>query len=659
MNKVTIFFACVGLFIFFIFSAVFCRSGYSEKQRIIYNNVLSDIITSMPRPINTAEYNSYSRIDCFSKDLDNLKEENAPDWKVKINSDFNLLTLPEEGLTFAELIKRAEETHDANVYLYLASRAGLKYPHTFQNHEYPFHFIHNGKKWLQAAIDKGRPGADFLLGVLNIQEKRLFTGLPAAVELDFEHLPTAQDYDYLLNIAGYDAFRELIRQGDFELYKTLQFFEPHLYMSPLKDDMKAALTKQVEKGDKTAKRHLAELNLIPLSKMDITRNIEEEKKGLPTKSCLRWLAMYEMALNSTRELKSLADEGDIRAMYSWLKYGLRFEAKYDVRIWRDIFNFSDILIRKGYADILESVAGISPLERVVFSDFPWGILGRYYSEDSIRKVANEAENVLRERKDVKMAYYSFLFRFDSLTDTELKLWLDESMNPFLRMYGMHRRVLERFTKQEDKKRVVDYLEKQALAGYPEAKLALADIWNRGIMGERNEQKVLSLLEEVWRDCQKYNAELEVYSEVNDTVSWLLRSSTTAEECIVELMELYLSASPAIRNETRAFQLAKEYANYSETGYKSHGSRFFLLGQLYEKGIGIPPDKDKAIACYKQGVSLLEEASSALALVDLYGREGKVVENDIARIAEQEKRSNRGESPTFKKLKKAINSLQTR
>lgn len=582
-------------------------SDYGENQRLIYHKVLTDLMPDRPMRLHSYEVGG-DEYKGYARKLASLRNKKAPDWSVELGKTFDFLKQPVEGLTEVELIERVGLAQDADDCLYLATMAGRK-------EASPFDVLYHGKKWLKKAAGMGRPGADFILQVLLAQENRLpvpLSCLKKGAGEPGDRLVPSCEGQYIQSLPGYEDFKALMEQGDVALYKVLRFFEPGASATPLDEAIKTALKEKGDKGDKVARRQLAELELTSPFAMNFRVNVG--KKGEEDFSEKR--AQYESYLGASRELQKWAGEGDLQAMYAWMSYGLRFERTYDPQTWHDIFAFSDRLVGKGYVNVLRQLKN-ETTHSMVFFLFPWGLLNQYYSANSVAKMEQAASASLIRRKDFTYLYNDLIGHFfwgaNSLGREKLDWLLDDMMTPFLQVYGAYKKLLERFLDPQDQNRVRTYVEKQAGRGYPEAKLALADIWNQGAFGARDVNKALELWKEIWRDVKKYNTELKVYceSKSEDGISIAFELSDTASECLAELVTFYLSRE----NEAAVLSLAREYAGMPamESELKDKGCHFFLPGRLYELGIGTTPDRGKAIEYYKRGVRLSGEHASYEAL----------------------------------------------
>ncbi len=628
------------------------NNSYSKKQRKIFNNILNYAVHERPLNINTIEVISNEKYRKYNKELNLLKEKRAPDWNVKIGTDFNPIHLSGDALTGPELKQNVEELHNADTCLYLATQGNV---------DYPFDLLYIGKKWLKKAADMGRPGASFLLEMVLEQERRLPEPLPL---LNRQHLyddaPSAT-VEYLSHLRGYDEFVKLIGLGDFELYKVAQFFEPGIGDSNLAEEMRRALKIKAAKGDRTALRNSAELELRPLSFMNITRTLQNggiETPDIP----LKWRSMYKRALTATSTLKGLANDGDIPSMHLWLKYGLRFEDGYDYKTWRNIFDFTDILLRQGYADVLKVMKIPYLYDSGWFEYFPWGLVKSSYTEASSISTGTRCLEELKKRGDddvlfreiVTHALKDKLETDDERNDAIRPPRLTDEMAAYLQLYGIQRLLLELpLLHQDDRSNIMDFLNRQAVNGYPEAELALGDIWKRGVTGKSDFKKARSFFEQAWRKCAKYNTNIIVfYKDENEIVKNF--PSNTATECMIELMDMYLIKENSLLYEKKAFDLVKEYINIYGANKKYLGASFFLLGQLYEKGIGTDPSKEKALECYLQGINSDDDIYCYTAICEL-SKKIKLSERATQILKNRKNLDSSTESKTTRRLKTILNT----
>lgn len=577
-------------------------SSYSEQQRKIWNEQMDlcpkdnyDYFTDFPasQSIPFDENDISNIIEQKTKESLELQSVSAPDWNVKPNDAPAPATLPMEGMTRGELLSYAEKSNNPDAFLLLCR----------ENLHGLFQQIKFRRSCLKKAAELGRPGAEFLLRVLDAKEKEL------GFVNNYDEA-TPEHAQYIFKLPGYPEFQKLIDAGDFELYMTLLSLQPGIYLAETGNRLEQSLEQKARGGDTTAQRQLGEYGFINLG-TKIRTIIEEMNR--PRGEFILWIAektnqffpkwegirttvntspaMDKLSLSSAW-LKKAAEAGDLSAMHLWLEYGMGSSPKCDKQQWLDIFTFYDRLLEAGYAKTMD----LASFEENN-NEKSMQIVRRYYSPASLSKISGECKAALFKRGADQETCWNILettWNENSRQNNIALLDQIQRLNPgFLLSYGNYAEILPLIRDGEVKQHLAGTIKGMADDGDPLAMYALADMLEQGLTGTPDpgdQEKALLLLERAWPLCQKYNDRFD---------SKASPSSSLAKLIVEQLMKAYLVKQTSPDNHRKAFDLARQYLAFTDHYFPFHNNvAAFYMSLMYQKGYGTAKDPEKAEHYYR-------------------------------------------------------------
>lgn len=177
--------------------------------------------------------------------------------------------------------------------------------------------------------------------------------------------------------------------------------------------------------------------------------------------------------------------------------------------------------------------------------------------------------------------------------------------------------------QEAMRLVVRLYTHAATKGHVQAKFNLAKMYELGVGVSANPSKSLELLREAAdADCAKAWAALGWAFGHGEMVELDAdKSETCYEQAIMRghipsatnLAYLYLFGAKASEKETKLLQII---GHLEEAARDDHAGAFYILGRMYESGIGGSVDIQKAIGYYEKGAKL-GHGASVRQLITLY------------------------------------------
>lgn len=569
---------------------------YSEQQRKHWNEFIA-LLPSEKYFFAEKPDREASNLDSETKQLTakrllenirHLQQTSAPDWKIQ-PAHAPDPSLPLDGMTPHELRRYAETNGDPEAYLTLC--------HTIEYSK----SLSKKKNDLQKAADANRPGADFLLRVLEAEPKQS------------PFLTDKKTTNYIFDLPGYSAFKTLIDAGDFTLYKTLFFLNEDIHSTPIGKELKATLHRKAKQGDAIAQRQLAEYIILPLitgSNWDLANTIEREQ-GKPSylistinkigKDYIsNWKPISDSATSSptldelvqaSESLKKAAAQGDIRAMALWIRYGTNLYPHFREKDWEDTLLYTNRLIQAGYFPIVKDIwPDIGSLPRSM------QIALAYYSPASVKQTSFAIYQALLARN-----YYQHIASYiqatlTTNTDEENLHLLAElrQLNPehFCLMMGCLPE--ESYSKRPEN---FDYfhnlisrldnpdgpLEKTA-----HAHLHYFRALSFPLQAQEELKKAIQLLEQAFSQTVEHNIPIKNIS---------LRT-----DIMLELIELYSFAGqePTPENKAQFFTLARQYLTH-EDSYSPMAPAIanLLMAIAYNKGYGTSIDNKLAAHHYQQ------------------------------------------------------------
>lgn len=586
--------------------------GQSEELRRLWNHCLADNQEKegpkFGETIRTLKENSRD----YYNQIIHIDEKHKAPWQVTIPEDTDISLLPLEGLTEAELLYLAYKNQHVGACL----KMGVK---KYSN--FVFYSIRMQKKWFSKARDLGRPGADFLLEVVTEQENQLPNFMPR-----FRNSP---DASYIEQLPGYPQFRELILQGDFELYETLMALEPDADYLGLQHGLAISLKAKAEQGDTIAQRQLGQLGL---SKRNLTEDIRSElnrPRGAIIQMLSKWISIdtkvnkspsWDEALKSVEWLEKAADAGDLQAMYLWLKNGIGLYRKYDRKTWDKLFTYWNQLMQAGYQQTMKDVYFANhPLlgsQENVVSSISWHIIASKYSQEEMKRISKQIGANFEKRSNSHDIFQSPEELLEQTKQNKTLSNRSSAANSFddRLFYSLAR--LSRFFINATPD-AADLFRNMADQGEPAAQYMVADAMLKKSTIDQNILEARDLLEKAWPAIQKYNTDYTIAGKPTPQNSRFVYSVSTAKMVFDRLIGLYTSPNSPAYDSNKAFALANQYLGYQDLVLMTQLSSFlnterlrvknahYYMGLMHERGMGTKQNIDKALDYYRQGADIQE------------------------------------------------------
>ncbi len=611
--------ACTALVVFFIHMGSEDDYGetYAEQQRFLFNTWLYE----------SGKEKSNDSDTCINH-IRQLQADSAPDWAVTITPEPVLPDLPLEGLTWNELRQRAQ--WDADTCLQL-----LK----FCKEDFTMldgYFLTRARRHILAAVQLNRPGADFLLKLVDKAKE----AYPAKINIT--------------EIEGYKEFEQLIRQGDYRLYQALAYiFEADYYKYFLYAVEQSAQSPSFHNG-LSRERILGEFFFSQYTdSTDLQEAINTEIiecQDTPSKSFFKKITFYisgwfalessSKAYSETQKhaeiasqyLREAAKQGDLHAMSLWMTKWVPLLNYCDRETWDDILLFTDTLLEKGNADFLyfilktwefrEDPTAYAPMIPVIF-----------YSMPSVEKRYADISTALLKRGDLRILQHLLVFKMSSFGVDSIYLCLQDqdgmhSLSSFLpENFILIPNVYLALLKERDQTlryRLIAAIRKEAESGNPRAMLALADLVNSSVEKERYKGELHDLLNKIPQTVEKNNNDrIIIFDEEGNSQPIAFNKPLTVKiHAEKTLFRYYLNGNLDKQNAQKAFQIAESI--YNDQSIEDFPQKFYYMGIVHERGIGTAQNLSLAIQYYLEGMRAKSDECEQ-ALNDLYKKSWGILE----------------------------------
>lgn len=416
-------------------------SGYSEEQRELWNERLK-IFPAICQPglnpdqqgpftlqtnanlfqifsgqtsdhINEYIRNKIDHDYVLKQQQTNLRDRLAPDCDFAVHPPSSQGGgVPTEGLPLPTLKKLADEGNWEACYYYLLRQES----EVDSNREK--HFIQMSREeqslviyYLALAARTNHAASVFLLRYIQEVNKIMFEKnrqLAPAHKPPGKNLLSEILYPSLDSVAGYEDFRQQLFQGDILSYIMLEYLTPGNIHAPEKEQLCRILLQQEKQGDSRAPGKLARILFAQFQQKSLYAHINEKetRKRLDSlvsriplvskcslkhqdivKSYLvKWgiftpndCAGWKDYCEASRFAYKSAQQGDLTAMYLWLRFGLNSLDSFTREEWENISVFSRRLLDVGYIPFLELMSQ----HRSRTTSRLHNVLNSYYSRKSL------------------------------------------------------------------------------------------------------------------------------------------------------------------------------------------------------------------------------------------------------------------------------------
>lgn len=562
-------------------------SGYSEEMRHLWNE----------RQLAKEQESGFEIIELIESRMRHLQLSSAPEWSININVPPDLSSLPLSGMTDEELAYLANEKNDSEACLQLVQNILCT---SF------YHRYEERKKWLQKAIELKRPGADFLLNVLN--------------ELGVNKKTNdSESDDYIKKLPGYEDFYARVRSGDFMLYQTLIIIDHNFFDRDLVYELELCLDSQMNEGSLTAGKRVVNLYLMH-ALYDL---YSEDNNSLWDRFLSRLPFDFGSSDNGSERIRKkymkycmeAAERGDLEAMHLFLSLSYLGNSPYDRKTWEACVKYMNCLIEFGFAHY---VYWASRME--TDNSSMWSF---YYSADSIKHISAKVRNEPNRRGYVRSLFFGLWEdKWKTKTSHEKIEFIGKikEVRPSIlltRVYAMDYLLYEE--KDEDvRNAIICILRDLSGSGDMVAMSLLGCIYANGIVIDKDADLACRLLEGAWLLCREHNFMHTIDGEYGESMASII---------VEKLMKLYMAKDLKTNNYQRAFELAQEFYSYRDKWACGVSlSRCYYMGYVHEHGIGTEINLDQAISFYREGLKN-GEVRSIRALGSLY-EQGRGVEKNL-------------------------------
>ncbi len=485
---------------------------------------------------------------------------------------------------------------------------------SFQRDVMSWRIAHDMKYWLDQAFIAKRPGALFLKHFGNIRTKQIVE----SVEImgDGIHIKGWPLPDYT-TLPGYEEFRHCVQDGDWLAYRVMESLMSYYHENPFRSGLKEALRKKAQAGEVRAMEQFASLCFdrdIFEMKRDILADMNSSFLSKNLISILpkdkqydvrRWLiSMGLLDVNRTATVEDFreaaefsrkaAQHGSLAGMYYWLFYGQLTRNYFSSEDWETMLLYDKCLLEHVYIPYVRNIDIFGGFARSSRFLHPTDV---YYDSTSRRQCEQQARMQLLLRGEPQKNNFP---DFARKSVRELQSTLGEAIS----LYGADS-VLENVLSnrnlwkgsQEKQAIIANKVKELAKEGDPLAQFVMGFLYEQG-------RGVPQDLGKAWASySEAYNGVAGIGRlalQFPDPTRGFETESGYLQNYIPQFMISMVVRYPDFpgRDEKKAYT----FAAYLEGFSKPDGNAYlnYLLGRVYEDGIGTLPDQEKALEYYMRG-----------------------------------------------------------
>lgn len=638
MKKKSLLIACTVLLVTVVVGALFWfssrdayGSSYLEEQRKLWNerralfpaawrskgvtpnpndfSLLVDIVPYTEEQLKELIDKRMGRDKQLRQEQIALRDREKPSFPSDDLGKREFLPIPVSQISAKDCLARAR-AGDGAACLMMAMHVGLKQAslHLSWREEKDVNF------WLSQAEEHGRPEARFLKNFLQLSQKNAREHVKplgwGGVSVSSSSCPDCS------RLSGYGDFLKCMEAGDslpYSLWEKMKF----RYRLPDKElnILRDALRKKIKNGDVHAMEEWVTFyNETTVEYRSIIYDISSDmgketweniiyhlpqayrdKSRLLLRRCGLMNAEDTDAMREFREVVEYAHltarQGSLVGMAHWLRYGLFSLDHFSKEDWEDVFHYYRILVEQGYEHYLDT-CWINPMMTRVDHE----ILDCCFGGKQVNEyVTSKAQSLTNRHRN---------FDADSTEGKdpdEVARDLDEAMATTGGDDVLKYTILESFIEKKLNPEIVaiylDKVKSMAAEGDPLALCALGYLYEAGEYMEPN-------IAEAWK-C--YNETLKRISPSN-TMIIICRNPLNMDEtldCRIQdaarmglLRLLCLHQEFPGRDPKLVPSLLRDLEQLKEASCPSDVD--FLFGRVYENGIGVLVDKEKALEYYDKG-----------------------------------------------------------
>lgn len=604
--------------------------SYSEQQRRLWNErrQLSPALWSMwTLELNSTRYlnmiapkddaswtgirdQKKAKDEGLKKEQVALRDREKPVFQCTPSQELDLASLRAFELSRRECWQRAQGG-DADACMVMAWRSITNNSENLLS----WRSMRDLDAWLSRAEALKRPGALFLKNfcrMIQVESSKLIEK-DSLTGYGYSNV-ACPDYT---GLPGYGEFEESMRQGDilpYFLVRDIVFC--HRLPDRDIDLLREGLRRKVKTGDVQAMEDLAALALDQINihwEEDISWELDHStwsrflERNIPGKwqedgrNILVRMGVLDVADTSTvqnyregvENARRAARLGSLAGMSYWLSYGLWNRNFYSREDWEDVFRYYRTLIEKGYMPYLtiSRVMQGPKLDRE--------ILECCYGSDAVGKSLLGKQDAFIRGEEIW--FQDFLEDVKKNGDAKKKLaeWCSwRGSDVVLRQILLQLIQNDASFIPADVSAVcADKVQALADEGDPFGLYVLGCILEEGIWRTRDLGKAWDCYVEATRRSSNKDLTNLFYRDfcVNGHLS-MARLPEAAKMALIS-MAIRHPEFPG-RNPSFVFDVTEDLSTLVK--WDKLGVLLYLIGRVYEDGIGIQPDKKKAMDCYSQG-----------------------------------------------------------
>ncbi len=467
--------------------------------------------------------------------------------------------------------------------------------------------------WLDQAIAARRPGALFMKHFFRKAHQRNQKG---SILSNGYIVILGTHYLEYSSCPGYDEFLQCMEDGDLTAYRVIHELTPR-YVCPGRDKLRKALLGRAQAGNVRAMENMCSLFFetpVDRWKRLITYELESQvshntllQKLSP---CIRndvrfWMERVGIlsvekteGMREFREAEAFAlaaaREGSLAGMYFALRFDMRRRLRLEKEQWEELLHFQNVLLSNEYMPFTRCLMSSYVRQQVEMEPMSLDI---YYSEQSVQKAKASLMARAKSRGELPNHMDDLLSEKDAAS---VRKFLDERMA----LFGSDSVMEELSTNmklwnvsEEIKGVYVDKIQEMCEAGDPHALFVQGFLYHQGRGIQQDLGKAWACYSQAWENLQEGDF---FFINYPDPMIEGGRGSDYIQNAIRTFMISMVVKHLRFpgRDEAKAYEMAQGLQEFAERNQRD--SLNYLLGRVYEDGIGTPPDKEKALEYYMRG-----------------------------------------------------------
>lgn len=608
--------------------------SYSEQQRKLWNErrEVYPLVWMLDRcdMVISSEFNflgetmrmDFGKLNALEKikakkdrDLEAQQKKLCEREKHGFTLDFkekpDLASLQAWEITIRECLERARRGDgDACLEMALHVRRG----NGFRSDSMSWRTAHDMKYWLEQALIAKRAGALFLKHFGDIRMKQIIESVKImkdGIYITGTRLPD------VASLPGYEEFRQCMQNGDLLAYRVMEELISDYHKNPFLSELKEVLRAKARNGDVRAMEKFASLCFdrdVHDVKRDIMTDMESSfwsknlipilprKKQYDVRNLLVRMGIIDV--NRTATVKDFheaaafsllgAQHGSLAGMDYWLRFGQLTRDYFSREDWEAMLSYDKCLLEHVYVPYVRQIdefGGFIHYSRFLNS------VDVYYDSTSRRQCEQKARMLLMLRGESQQSNFP---DFAEKSVSDLQSVLDETIS----LYGADS-VLEKAlsdleiwkTSPEKQAIVANKVEELTKEGDPLAQFVMGFLYEQG-------RGVPQDLGKAWASYSKAYDSMAGIGLLSirfpDPTHGFKTENGYLQKYIPQFMLSMVVRYHDFpgRDEKVAYALATYLEEFSRPDYNAYLN--YLLGRVYEDGIGTPPNKNKALEYYMRG-----------------------------------------------------------